>query len=212
MDSTKKLIPLAALQHYAFCPRQCALIHNHQLWAENWHTAKGQLLHERVDRGEPETRKDIRFERSVSVHAPSLRLTGKLDLLEINSVENTLIPVEYKKGKSKVDDCDRIQVCAQAMCLEEMLGVEISDGAIWYWQTKRREKIELTEKFRKRTRGVIAAVGELFDNESLPKAVFMRACNNCSLLDLCEPKVSQADRSVGYMEAIFKDDYEKTTK
>lgn len=116
------VIPLSALQHYAFCPRQCALIHNEQAWAENFLTAQGKALHECVDSGEPETRKGLRFERSVHVSAERLGLSGILDMVEHDTRSGSLKPVEYKRGKPKPVLMDEIQLCAQAMCLEEMTG------------------------------------------------------------------------------------------
>lgn len=121
MDSDKRLILLSALQHYAFCPRQCALIHNEQAWAENYLTAQGKLLHERVDGGEPETRQGTRFERSVRVLSNTLGISGVLDMVEV-SKNGDMHPVEYKHGKPKPTDMDKIQLCSQAMCLEEMTG------------------------------------------------------------------------------------------
>ena len=112
-----RLIPLSALQHYAFCPRQCALIHNEQAWAENYLTAQGKALHERVDSGAPETRKCVRFERTVHVSAEKLGISGVLDLVEVDTKTGRLKPVEYKRGKPKPDPMDEIQLCAQGLCL-----------------------------------------------------------------------------------------------
>ena len=131
-----RLIPLSALQHYAFCPRQCALIHNEQAWAENYLTAQGKALHERVDSGEPETRKGVRFERTVHVSAEKLGISGVLDLVEVDTKTGRLKPVEYKRGKPKPDPMDEIQLCAQGLCLEEMTGQTVSEGALWYMQTR----------------------------------------------------------------------------
>lgn len=207
-----KPIPLSALQHYAFCPRQCALIHNHQAWADNWHTAKGNILHERVDSAEPEKRKGIRFERAVYVNAPKLRLVGKLDLLEVELAKGRLTPVEYKKGKAKSDNWDRIQLCAQAMSLEEMMDKQITHGAMWYWQTRRREIVELTSSLRSETLAVITSVAELFDATLLPKAVYGKHCQACSLIDICNPKLSQNDTSQKYVEQLFRECDEKTSE
>lgn len=211
MDSPKP-IHLSALQHYAFCPRQCALIHNHQAWADNWHTATGNLLHERVDRAEPEQRNGIRFERAVYVNAPQLRLVGKLDLLEVELATGKLTPVEYKKGKAKTDNWDRIQLCAQALCLEEMRDTEITDGAMWYWQTRRREVVEINTVLRTETTAVIAKVAELLGQFKLPKAVYGKHCLSCSLIEICSPKQSEKDTSQKYIEQLFRECDEKTAK
>ena len=148
-------IPLSALQHYAFCPRQCALIHNEQQWAGNFLTAQGDLLHERVDAGEPETRKGVRFERSVHVSSLALGVGGILDLLEVDTQTGALRPVEYKRGRPKKDNWDKVQLCAQTLCLEEMRNTTIAEGALWYGQTRHREFVQFDAALRAETRTVI---------------------------------------------------------
>lgn len=197
-----RLIPLSALQHYAFCPRQCALIHNEQVWADNWLTAQGELLHQRVDHGAPETRKGIRYERGLAVSAPQLGLTGKLDLLEKDLASGALTPVEYKRGKPKRHDSDAVQLCAQALCLEEMTGQVIVKGALWYWQTRHRLDIALDSALRQRTLAVIAAVAELLRSGDTPKAQAGKHCRSCSLFDECRPD-QQQDTSITYVSAIY---------
>ncbi len=207
-----KPIPLSALQHYAFCPRQCALIHNEQAWADNWHTAKGNILHERVDEGLPETRKGIRYERSVHVNAPQLRLVGILDLLEVDLVSKQLTPVEYKKGKTKTDNWDRIQLCAQALCLEEMRQTRINEGALWYWRSRRRERVMFDDTLREQTLAVIKQVAELFDSLAIPKAVYGKHCQSCSLIDLCNPRWTAKDLSRNYIMSLFEEGDEETAE
>jgi len=202
----EKLIPLSALQHYAFCPRQCALIHNEQVWAENWLTAQGQVLHQRVDRGEPETRKGIRYERGVLVSAELLGITGKLDLVEIELSTGNMKPVEYKRGKPKRDSWDRIQLCAQGLCLEEMQGRPVRSGALWYWQTRHRDEVEFTKQLRDETRTAIAGVRDLIASGQTPKAAYEKKCDSCSLYDLCNPKLSGNDRSARYVNALFDEE------
>ena len=157
------LIPLSALQHYAFCPRQCALIHNEQAWAENYLTAQGKALHERVDSGEPETRKGVRFERTVHVSAEKLGISGVLDLVEVDTKTGRLKPVEYKRGKPKPDPMDEIQLCAQGLCLEEMTGQTVSEGALWYMQTRHRVPVAFSDDLRAQTLATIAAVRKLLN-------------------------------------------------
>jgi CRISPR-associated exonuclease Cas4 len=203
MDDSRQ-VPLSALQHYAYCPRQCALIHNEQVWAENYHTAEGQLLHQRVDRGEPETRKGIRYERSVSVSAEKLGLTGKLDLVEVDLATGDQKPVEYKRGKSKLEDWDRIQLCAQALCLEEMRGIRVNEGAIWYWETRRREVVVFDEQLREATLDAIRKTYELLSIGNTPQPVDdKRRCKGCSLVDLCEPDKFRRDKSSTYINGLF---------
>lgn len=204
-EDDDKQIPLSALQHYAYCPRQCALIHNEQAWSENWFTAKGQVLHQRVDRAEPETRKGIRYERSVLVESKRLGLIGKLDLLEVDTASGQHTPVEYKSGKAKTEAWDRIQVCAQALCLEDMLGIQIASAALWYWRTRRREVVPLDDSLRQHTSEVIDAVKKMFASGKTPNTVATKEkCRACSLLDLCQPDVIRQDKSKMYWEGMFK--------
>ena len=199
----QRLIPLSALQHYAFCPRQCALIHNEQAWAENWLTAQGQVLHQRVDRGEPETRKGIRFERGVQVSAVQVGLTGKLDLVEIDLANGDMKPVEYKRGKPKTDNWDKVQLCAQALCLEEMTGKPVKQGALWYWQTRHREDVPINDSLRVETRAVIESVRALFSGGQTPKAQYEKKCKACSLMELCNPQLLARDQSGRYFTSLF---------
>lgn len=203
--SDTRLIPLSALQHYAFCPRQCALIHNEQAWSENWLTAQGQQLHQRVDHGLPESRKGIRYERGVEVSAPSLGLTGKLDLVEVELSTGACFPVEYKRGKPKQEPIDEIQLCAQALCLEEMLGINVSHGAIWYWQTRHRHQVEITPALRQETQAIIDATRILLNSGITPKARYEKKCGACSLYELCNPKLTFNDKSRAYVRSIYEE-------
>ncbi|MGV6988461.1 CRISPR-associated protein Cas4 [Testudinibacter sp. P80/BLE/0925] len=200
-------IPLSALQHYAFCPRQCALIHNEQAWAENFLTAQGRALHERVDSGEPETRKGIRFERSVHVSAENLGLSGILDMVEHELATGRLKPVEYKRGKPKSEHWDEIQLCAQALCLEEMTGKTVEEGALWYQQTRHREPVLFSDGLRQETLAVIAKVRSLLESGATPQPVYGKHCKACSLLELCQPSLLKKDRSGEYVAGLF--DYGK---
>lgn len=195
-------IQLSALQHYAYCPRQCALIHIEQAWSENYWTAQGRLLHERVDNGAAETRGDLRTERGVEVISHKLRVNGKLDLLEIKSKK--YYPVEYKRGKPKIEDWDKIQLCGQVFCLEEMLGIEIAEAALWYWEVRRREVVLIDAELRERTLEIIAAVHELFVRHQTPKANYeKRLCDACSLLEICGVKSLGQDHSKAFIDELF---------
>lgn len=197
-------LPISALQHYAYCPRQFALIHVERVWAENLYTAEGRILHDRVDSGEAEQRNLVRFERSVAVGSTQYRLTGKLDLLEFHS-NNFYIPVEYKRGKPKLQDWDRIQVCAQALCIEEMRSTELSEGAIWYWQVRRRVAVALTDSLRSSTTSVINACHSLLKNGETPRpSVSKSRCKACSMHDLCWPEQFRRDSSAQYVSQIFQ--------
>lgn len=205
MESNKdvQLVTLSALQHYAFCPRQCALIHIEQVWADNYLTATGHVLHKRVDEGLPETRMGVRFERAIAVKSNSLGLVGKLDLVELAITTGQLTPVEYKKGTHKEED--EIQLCAQALCLEEMRNQHITRGYIWYWKTRRRVEIDFDEVLRVKTKGVIEQVRSMLTSKKLPRARYQQKCEACSLIDLCQPKLLCNDRSASYVEQLFKE-------
>lgn len=202
MDSDKRLILLSALQHYAFCPRQCALIHNEQAWAENYLTAQGKLLHERVDGGEPETRQGTRFERSVRVLSNTLGISGVLDMVEV-SKNGDMHPVEYKHGKPKPTDMDKIQLCSQAMCLEEMTGRTVASGSLWYGKTRHRLAVVFDDELRVKTLATIDSVRTILQSGQTPLPIYDKRCKACSLMDICEPKVFGKDKSVGYVAEIF---------
>lgn len=212
MNDTR-LVPLAALQHYAYCPRQCALIHLEQVWAENWFTAQGQQLHQRVDSGEPETRRGIRYERGVLVNSSVHGLTGKLDLLEVEIKTWRYCPVEYKKGHPKTEDWDRIQLCAQALCLEEMCDVTIEEAALWYWQTRHREVVLIDSTLRGKTMATIEAVHKMFACGQTPRTVApKKRCRACSLVELCQPDWLRSDRSASYVQALYLPSQAETDK
>lgn len=197
------LIPLSALQHFVFCPRQCALIHNEQAWADNYLTAQGNALHERVDSGVPETRKGIRYERSVHVCAEQLGVSGILDLVEYDTVSGSLKPVEYKRGKPKPHLADEIQLCAQALCLEEMTGQTIHEASLWYGQTRHRHAVVLTETLRATTRQIIQQTQTLLEQGNTPPPQYGKHCKACSLLDECQPQLYEKDRSQHYNQSLF---------
>jgi len=203
-------IPLSALQHYAFCPRQCALIHNEQQWAGNFLTAQGDLLHERVDAGEPETRKGVRFERSVHVSSLALGVGGILDLLEVDTQTGALRPVEYKRGRPKKDNWDKVQLCAQTLCLEEMRNTTIAEGALWYGQTRHREFVQFDAALRAETQTVINEVRNLLESGITPPARYGKHCKSCSLIELCQPQLLSKDRSAIYITNLFSLEVEKS--
>lgn len=181
------LIPLSALQHHLFCPRQCALIHVEGLWAEDAATAEGRLLHEKVDVGRPETRPGLRVARGVALRSLALGVIGRADAVEYRGQPPQPFPVEYKRGKPKAHRADEVQLCAQAICLEEMFGIPVPEGALFYGTTRRRlavpfdaELRALTTRVAQEARGNIAAL-------RTPPPVHGPACKRCSLLDLCQP-------------------------
>jgi len=207
MINEPRSIMLSALQHYAYCPRQFALIHIEQVWAENYFTAHGNLLHERVDSYESEQRGNIRYERSVAVKSKQLNINGKLDLLEIEGKPASCYrPVEYKRGKPKVENWDKIQLCAQALCLEEMRNITIESGALWYWQVRKREQVDLNDKLRAETLATIKGAHEIILSGKTPAPINnKKRCRACSLADLCEPDLFRNDHSKQYINELFTD-------
>lgn len=203
MDDT---LNISAIQHYAYCPRQFALIHVEQVWDDNRFTAEGLLLHRRVDGGEPEQRRHVRYERTVLLKSERLGLIGKMDLLEIDTSNGyRLIPVEYKRGRSKTQDWDRLQLCAQALCLEEMRHVEIEEGAIWYWETRRREEVRFDTALRARTEAIIVNALDLIRNGTTPPPTEdCKRCKACSLYELCQPDALRQDHSAAYIRDLFQ--------
>lgn len=204
MDET---LAISALQHYAYCPRQYALIHVEQVWSENRFTAEGRILHKRVDAAEPEQRGNIRFERGVSVLSSALGLTGKLDLLEIESGNPPkYTPVEYKRGKPKTEDWDRVQLCAQALCIEEMRDVEVKEGAIWYWEVRRRVVVDIDVRLRETTKDIIDGAREVLMQGATPSPTpLKKRCRACSLAEMCQPQRFRTDRSGDYITRLFEE-------
>jgi CRISPR-associated exonuclease Cas4 len=184
------LIPLSALQHYLFCPRQCALIHIEQMWAEDGATAEGRIMHDRVDKGPPDRRAGIRTVRGMAIRSLTLGVTGKADAVEFHGkgAEATPYPVEYKRGRPKAHRADEVQLCAQAMCLEEMFGVGVREGALFYGETRRRFVVDFDAELRALTAGVAEAVHAMMVEGRSPPPHYQPACKRCSLQDLCAPR------------------------
>ncbi len=180
------LIPLSALQHYLFCPRQCALIHVEQLWAEDGATAEGRLLHERTDAGKPDRRQGIKILRSMSIRSASLGVTGKADVVEMHGA--IPYPVEYKRGRPKTHRADEVQLCAQAICLEEMFGTAVPEGALFYGETRRRTVVPFDPALRTLTATVAADTRGMITAQITPPPVYTHACEKCSLQDICRPR------------------------
>ena len=199
------LLPLSGLQHLIFCERQCALIHVEQVWAENRLTAEGRIMHEKVHDADRESRGDVRIEYGMPLRSLRLGLIAKADVVEFHRGtalgEETAekwqpFPVEYKHGKPKKDNSDKVQLCAQAMCLEEMLGVEITEGAIFYGKTRRRQDVAFDSELRKITEDTAKGFHDLVDSGLTPKPVYRKRCDNCSMYELCLPKTVERGRSI----------------
>lgn len=202
-------LAVSALQHFAYCPRQFALIHVEQAWAENRFTSEGRVLHERVDAGQPEQRRGVRYERAVSLISHRYRVTGKADLLEVYSTGSRdkprYFPVEYKRGKPKLKDWDRIQLCAQAFCIEEMRDTTVTEGAIWYWEVRHRVPVTFNNALRDATVEVIEGARRVLNSGDTPAPVNDRRCRACSLIELCGPKTFFRDRTATYISNMYAD-------
>lgn len=196
------LLPLSGLQHLLFCERQCALIHIEQMWAENVLTAEGRIMHERVHEEGRESRGDVRIEFAMPLRSLRLGLIAKADVVEFHRDKERPddvwrpFPVEYKRGKPKKGNFDKVQLCGQAMCLEEMLDVEIGAGALFYGKTRRRQDVDFDSVLRRETEDAAKLFHELVESRVTPKAVYMKKCDNCSMYDLCMPKTVEKARSI----------------
>lgn len=197
-------IQLSAIQHYVFCPRQCALIHVEGLWAENAFTARGKVLHARVDAAEDETHGNVRTVRGLNVFSRRLGLSGKCDVVEFQDTEGVSVPhpVEYKSGMPKMDICDLAQVCAQALCLEETLNVPVRRATIYYGRPRRRLSVELDDELRRRTEEIISSVHAMVSSRTVPAAKRMRKCRSCSMLDNCMPGAGER-RLQSYIKELY---------
>lgn len=185
------LIPLSALQHYLFCPRQCALIHVEQMWAEDVATAEGRILHERVDAGRPERRPAVRIARGVQLRSLSLGVVGRADVVEfhqrVKGEAPRPFPIEYKRGRPKSHRADEVQLCAQALCLEEMFGIQVPEGALFYGQTRKRTAVPFDPELRQLTAEIAAEARTMISGGITPPPVLKPACRRCSLEPLCQP-------------------------
>ncbi len=183
------LVPISALQHQLFCPRQCALIHVEQQWLEDGATAEGRILHERVDDGGADRRRGVRTVRGLAIRSLALGVTGKADAVELHGRAPDVrpYPVEYKRGKPKAHRADEVQLCAQAVCLEEMFGRLVPEGALFYGQTRRRMAVAFDDALRALTAMTAEAVRTMLAGGITPPPVPMPACARCSLEPLCRP-------------------------
>lgn len=192
-------VPLSALQHYLFCPRQCALIHIERLWAENALTAEGRVAHEVVHAPKAERRKDVRTVTGMPLRSAALGVTGVADMVELRDTATGCVPfpIEHKRGRPKAHRADEVQLCAQAICLEEMLGVPVAAGALFYGQTRRRQEVAFDTELRALTARIAGEVRALLAAGRTPSARYEpRRYDACSLLELCRPKALEKPRRV----------------
>ena len=201
--------PLSALQHLAFCPRQWGLIHIEQVWVENRLTMEGHYLHERVDEDTVEVRGNERIVRGLRIHSARLGLVGRADAVHFTrgSPDPTGVllpgetgrwqvePVEYKHGKPKADNCDAVQLCAQALCLEDMLDTRIASGSLFYGKTRRRQEIQFDLALRSETEALAAELHRLYEAQKTPPAVYADYCHRCSIYHYCKPETMGRGKS-----------------
>lgn len=188
-------IMISALEHYSYCPRQCALIHVEQAFDENVHTMRGQALHARVDQPGWEATPGARIERALPVFSDRLGLIGKCDVVEFRA-DGSIYPVEYKHGAKRAKLHDDLQLVAQAICLEEMTGKEISRGAIYHHSSRRRREVIFTDDLRKAVEETVSAIRAMLTSGRLPPPVNDKRCEGCSLKEICQPEAMTANRAI----------------
>lgn len=215
--SEENFLLLSGLQHFRFCRRQWALIHIENQWAENGRTVDGAIIHEKAhDQSFTESRGDTVITRGVSVFSHTLGVSGQCDVLEYHRSADGIpltgregmwvpFPVEYKRGSPREDTGDMLQLCGQAMCLEEMLCCEIPCGALYYNEIRRRIPVTFTEELRCEVRHLLGEMHDLYQKQYTPKVKPTRSCNACSLKDLCLPKLSRASSVLSYIQTVVED-------
>lgn len=205
MFSEDELLPLSGLQHLVFCERQWALIHIEQQWEENRLTAEGRLLHEVAHSAGAESRPGVTISRGLSLRSMRLGLIGQADVVEYRAGQ--AFPVEYKRGKPKSDQCDEVQLCAQALCLEEMQQCSIPAGALFYGVTRRRVDVPFAAALRARVEQLAARMHALYRERQTPPPQYAPKCDRCSLVELCLPHLRSS--AAGYlrrrMDAALKE-------
>jgi CRISPR-associated exonuclease Cas4 len=207
MYSEDNLLPLSGLQHLMFCARQWGLIHIEQIWEENRLTAEGRVLHERTHQPGSENRPGLRTARGLRLHSLRLGLAGQADVVEFHRAEIGIalpdtdgfwrpFPVEYKRGRPKRDACDEVQLCAQALCLEEMFACHIGDGSLYYGESRRRHPVAFSAALRGRTETLAARMHEIYQTGATPLAPYEPKCEGCSLIARCMPRLLAKPPSV----------------
>jgi CRISPR-associated exonuclease Cas4 len=196
------LVPISALEHWSYCPRQCALIHLEQTYDENIYTLRGNRAHRAADDASTEQRRGVRMVRAMPLWSGRLGLTGRADIVEFHGA--TPYPVEYKSGSARKWAHEAIQVCAQAICLEEMLGVDVPAGAVWYHASKQRREIALSPELREAVARTTEAIRAMLAGEHLPEAPNDQRCPKCSLFEACLPSLAaRPARLRGFMAELY---------
>jgi len=196
------LVMISALEHYSYCPRQCALIHVEQTFDENLYTLRGRAVHERVDEPIGEFQEGVRVERALPLWSKRLGLIGKADVVEFHGA--TPFPVEYKHGSKREREHDDLQLCAQAICLEEMTGRAVPKGAIFYHSSRRRREVDLTQSLRQEVEQAVIAIRKMMAEKMLPPPVNDARCRHCSLKESCMPAVvGEKARAAALLRDLF---------
>ncbi|HRN27974.1 MAG TPA: CRISPR-associated protein Cas4 [Ignavibacteriaceae bacterium] len=205
MYTEDDFIMISALQHYVYCPRQCGLIHVDDVWQENVFTVRGNILHGKVDTDTYETRGNTKTVRGLRIHSYKFGITGRCDVVEFKETENgkIVLPVEFKSGEPKEDISDKVQLCAQAICLEEMLNITIKQGAFFYGKIRRRNIVDIDEELRTQTENIILAVRQIVASKKIPIAEFQTKCRNCSLQSICQPKAMNKRKLENYIKDLY---------
>lgn len=216
----EEYLMISGIQHFKFCRRQWALIHVEQQWAENVHTVVGELMHKKAhDPYLTEKRKDTMIVRALPVSSRELGVSGECDIVEFQKCEDgvslfghrgcySIYPVEYKKGKPKVTEEDKLQLAAQAMCLEEMFSANVLKGAIFYGETRRREEVAISEELRAEVRKMFQEMHQYYKRNYTPKVKRSKACTSCSLKDICLPKLEKTESVQTYMMRMLGEETE----
>ncbi len=209
---------ISGIQHFKFCRRQWALIHIEQQWAENEHTAAGRLMHKKVhDPYMTEKRGDMIVARALPVSSRELGISGECDVVEFYKSETgvklhghrglyTIYPIEYKKGKPKTTEEDRLQLAAQSLCLEEMFCTEIGEGAVFYGETRRREPVQITQELRREVRDMFQEMHQYYSRKYTPRVKYTKACNSCSLKEICLPRLERTLPVKKYLSQMLEED------
>ena len=210
-------LQLSGLQHFVFCRRQWALIHIEQQWAENYWTVDGNILHDKAhDPEKKERRGDLLITRGIPVYSPTLGISGQCDVVEFRRSSRGIalwggeglwqpFPVEYKRGKPKEHYADELQLCAQAMCLEEMLCCTVPAGALFYGEPRRRTEVIFTDELRERVRSCLAEMHQYYNRQYTPKVRPKKGCTTCSLKDLCMPKILKKKPVSDYLKEAMEE-------
>jgi CRISPR-associated exonuclease Cas4 len=209
MYSEDDLLSISALQHLMFCERRCALVHIENVWQENIFTAEGRNVHDNVHSADSESRVDLRIVRGLRLHSRRLGLSGVADVVEFRKSDKGItlgdakgywkvFPVEYKRGILKHEISFEVQLCAQAICLEEMLKCSVEDGAIYYGRSRRRQDVQFTPMLRTLTEEAAKKLHLLFDSKITPKAEYEKKCKSCSLFEICMPEITGIEKDVEY--------------